>query len=89
MASRLDKTGGQGEEETAAGGGQKLQADVDRQRKRTHSGGASSKPKMKENIENVKSLDTESTRNSQDITEVQLLHKILIYYRGKNLVRSF
>ena len=79
MASRLDKTGGQGEEETAAGGGQKLQADVDRQRKRTHSGGASSKPKMKENIENVKSLDTESTRNSQDITEVQLLHKILIY----------
>ena len=77
MAPRLDKTGGQAEDDSSAGGaGQKVQTDVDRQRKRTHSGGTSSKPKMKENIENVKSLDNES-RNSQDITEVHLLNQIL------------
>ena len=77
MAPRLDKTGGQAEDDSSAGGAsQKVQTDVDRQRKRTHSGGTSSKPKMKENIENVKSLDNESSRNSQDITEVHLLNQI-------------
>ena len=68
------------ESETSTGGSSNhKQVDVDRQRKRAHSGGSERdggtvRPKMKENIENIKSLEKESvSRNSQDTLEVIII----------------